>query len=286
MRFMKNISLWLLLVTLSFSTPVFSQEIFHNIISQQSSSVVYDTDYQAVLTQATSLGYTLPDASNRTTQNQMVVDLKAAGIWTKLDVFYPMLTNIDFATLNWKAPTLFQLTLVNSPTYNTSTGFQGNGTTSYLSTNWAPNDGVQFTRNDAGMGGLNTNDLNSASALFGSLGASAAAGAYLQPRSTNSLFARLNQNTSTSVANAASNGRYHIKRTGATATNWYKNGSSLITGSVASTAVNALDVAILAINNDGVITSLSTRQIRYFWAGASLNGLEATFDGILATYYP
>jgi hypothetical protein len=48
---------------------------------------LFDADYQAVLNYATTQGYTLPSAGQQTLQNQLVVDLKAGGIWAKLDTF-------------------------------------------------------------------------------------------------------------------------------------------------------------------------------------------------------
>ena len=42
--------------------------------------VSFDPDYQAVLDYATTQGYTLPSASQQTAQNQLVLDLKAAGV--------------------------------------------------------------------------------------------------------------------------------------------------------------------------------------------------------------
>ena len=59
----------------------------------------YDTDYQAILDYATTQGYTLPSDSQKTLQNQLLVDLKAAGIWSKLDTFANFATDgsSDFA---------------------------------------------------------------------------------------------------------------------------------------------------------------------------------------------
>lgn len=287
MRFIRTIFVWVLLATVSVAVPSFAQPgagTFHSLLSQDSQ---YDPDYNAVLVQAIALGYTIPGASERATQNQMVLDMKAAGIWSELDIFYPMLTNIDFATLNWIAPTLFQLTLVNSPTYSTATGFQGNGTTSYLTTGWAPDgDGVNYTLDDAAIGGLNTNDLNNNSVLYGTYQGVNVNSAYLQPRSAGNLIARTNQNGSTTVANANSIGRYHQQRTGPAAVEVFKDGSSITTLNNGSFGPSINGMHILAMNANGSITNLGTRQIRYMWAGASLDTLEATFDAILATYYP
>jgi hypothetical protein len=54
------------------------------------------------------------------------------------------------ATLNFKAPSSHQVTLVNSPSFTASQGFKGNASTSYLNTNFNPaTSGVQYTLNNA-----------------------------------------------------------------------------------------------------------------------------------------
>ena len=62
-------------------------------------STSYDSDYQAVLDYATTQGYTLPSSGQQTLQNQLVADLKDAGVWSKLDTFAVFATdgNEDFA---------------------------------------------------------------------------------------------------------------------------------------------------------------------------------------------
>jgi hypothetical protein len=109
-----------------------------------------DPDYQAVLDYATLQGYTLPSAGQQALQNQLVVDLKAAGVWSKLDTFAVFATdgNSDFALIDWIR--LTQYTAVNSPTFTTNVGFSGNGTSAYIDTNYNPNtQGVNYTLNNA-----------------------------------------------------------------------------------------------------------------------------------------
>jgi hypothetical protein len=122
----------------------------HGIIG---SSIVqgFDADYQAVLDYATTQGYTLPSAGQQTLQNQLVVDLKAGGVWNKLDTFGVFATDgsSNFALIDWKR--LSQYTAVNSPTFTSNGGFAGNGTSSYIDTNYNPStSGVNYTLNDAG----------------------------------------------------------------------------------------------------------------------------------------
>jgi hypothetical protein len=110
----------------------------------------FDADYQAVLDYATTQGYTLPSAGQQTLQNQLVVDLKAGGIWNKLDTFAVFATDgsSDFALIDWIR--LSDYTAVNSPAFTTNVGFSGNGTSAYVNTNFNPStSGVNYTLNDA-----------------------------------------------------------------------------------------------------------------------------------------
>jgi hypothetical protein len=123
-------------------------------VGQGQVSTSFDADYQAVLDRATTLGYDLPTLAQQNLQNQLLIDLKAVGVWDKLDVFYnfafsPSVGGVDFATLNWKAPTLNQCTLFNSITFISNEGFQGNGIDTYIDTNFQLASGVNYTLNNA-----------------------------------------------------------------------------------------------------------------------------------------
>lgn len=114
---------------------------------------VYDATYQAVLNYATTQGYTLPSASQQIIQNQLVIDLKDAGVWSKLDTFANFATDgsSDFALIDWKR--LTQYTAVNSPSFVSNQGFKGNGTSSYIDTNFnAFLHGVNYQQDNASRG--------------------------------------------------------------------------------------------------------------------------------------
>lgn len=120
--------------------------------NNKSSGINFDEDYQDVLNRATALGYTLPSAYQQILQNDLVLSLKAGGIWNKLDVLYIFAHDGSgiFGTLNWKAPTSNQATLINSPTFTVNIGFQGNGTSSYIDTTFnAVTQGVNYVQNNA-----------------------------------------------------------------------------------------------------------------------------------------
>jgi hypothetical protein len=113
----------------------------------------FDADYQAILNKAIEFGYSLPSASVQVKQNTLLTSMKADGVWAKLDVFYVFAQDgsAEFATLNWKNPAANQANiLVNAPTFTSNQGFTGNGTSSYIDTNFNPaTQGVQYTQNNA-----------------------------------------------------------------------------------------------------------------------------------------
>lgn len=92
----------------------------------------FDSDYQAVLDYATAQGYTLPSPAQQTLQNQLVIDLKNAGIWAKLDTFAVFATNgsANFALIDWV--NLNQYTAFNAPTFTINQGYTGDGISAYV----------------------------------------------------------------------------------------------------------------------------------------------------------
>jgi len=116
--------------------------------------VSFDADYKAVLNYAKTQGYTLPSASQQGLQNQLVIDLKDAGVWSKLDLFYVFATDgdSDFASINWKDPNSHEITEVNSPAFTTNLGFSSDGVSSHLDTNFnLSTDGTNYNQNDLGI---------------------------------------------------------------------------------------------------------------------------------------
>lgn len=112
----------------------------------------FDVSYNAILNRAIFLGYTLPSIDQQVKQNTFLVTLKSIGVWDKLDVLYVFAQDgsAEFATLNWKNPNANQAIITSAPTFVVNGGFQGNGTSSYIDTNFNPaTQGVQYTLNNA-----------------------------------------------------------------------------------------------------------------------------------------
>ena len=115
----------------------------------------YEDEYQAILDRATTLGYSLPSDAVKLKQNTLLASMKADGVWAKLDVFYVFAVDNNasaFATLNWKNPNANQASIASSPTFVNNGGFQGNGTSSFIDTNYNPStQGVNYTLNNASI---------------------------------------------------------------------------------------------------------------------------------------
>lgn len=134
---------------------------YSNIISVTTTEA-YDASYQAILTYATSQGYALPSSTQRTKSNQFIVDLKAAGLWAKLDSLSIFKTDgsQNFALTDWKRLTTH--TAVNSPTFTSNVGFTGNGSSAYINPNWNITQATQASQNSIFHGVLTNSILPSA----------------------------------------------------------------------------------------------------------------------------
>jgi hypothetical protein len=71
---------------------------------------VFNTEYTTILNRASELGFTTPSTTEKNTQNQLITDLKNAGIWSKLGVFYMFALDTStgaspgFTFINWITP--------------------------------------------------------------------------------------------------------------------------------------------------------------------------------------
>ena len=211
-----------------------------------------------------------PDVTRMGHINTLIAALKAQGIWTALDVFYVLAAHdVQAARLNWVGNP-YTLTEVNSPTFETDRGFAGNGSTSYLDTGWAPASGVNWTQNNAGFGIWSRTAAQQAN---GCAGTSTTASVVIKPRSTTNVAqARVNE---TAVVNYGAvtdgSGWFTANRTGASATEAYRNAVSLGTGAVASAAVSSANINLGRANN-----FFAPVQMAAACFGASLNQTEQT----------
>ena len=142
----------------------------------------FDADYQAVLDYGTAQGYTLPSGGQQTLQNDLLVALKAAGVWSKLDTFGVWATdgNSDFALIDWIR--LTDYTAINSPLFTTNVGFKGDGLSSYVNSNYNPAvDGINLTLDNVSFGYYQAVARTSANGAENAWGIGTSTGIWIRP---------------------------------------------------------------------------------------------------------
>lgn len=244
--------------------------------NRRSSGPSFDVDYQAVLNYATAQGYTLPSSSQQILQNQLVLDLKSAGIWSKLDTFANFATDGDsnFALIDWKR--LTQYTAVNSPTFTANQGFKGNGTSSYIDTNFnAFLNGVNYQQNNASRG-LYMLLADGTAALDGK----AVAGINNMARTSTS-FQRINTTLGLSVSFSfdANEGMKSIHRTSSTNVELFND---KVQASRTSLSATLNDNSQLILRSGA---SYGAHTISMYYNGASLVAENSDFYNIYKNYF-
>jgi hypothetical protein len=246
----------------------------------------FDPDYQAVLDYATTQvpPYTLPSLSQQVLQNQLVIDLKDAGIWSKLDTFGVFATDAEdspgsgtsnFALIDWKR--LIQYTAVNSPTFTTNDGFLSNGTSSYIDTNYNPStSGVNFTLNNACFGGVR-NTATNIDGFF--VGCSVSLANCLKARL--STANRINQSTVNSSPSGNFEDFYFV--------GLHRNSSSEVAYGYNDTIVTAVSSSISIPNaNQWILRAASHYAIigaRMYFSGSNLILEQSDFFNAWNNYY-
>ncbi len=204
-----------------------------------------DPDAQAFITAAS-----ITDPTQQSAVNQLVIDLKAASIWTKMKAVYPFVGgSASSHKWNLKDPrdldAAYRLTFSGGWTHST-TGALPNGTNGYANTFFTPS--THATLNDEAIGfAIRTNNaaISGDPVDMGSFNSVSQASIV---SSAASAATRLNA-ASVSAAQVTRVGFFSACKTSATSTTLYKNGSSIATGnSGGSLPTNEVLIGNMAIN--------------------------------------
>lgn len=242
------------------------------------SGASFDSDYQAVLDRGTALGATLPSADQQVIQNQFVLDLKSAGIWSKLDFLYVPACdgNLAFTYINWITPASFYITKTGTtPTFTSNLGWDQSTFNSHLSTGFIPNThGVNFTLNDASVFYLPTNTT------FANFDFPIALAIPTQYRSTALLRCTLNSGAAVdSTGSQVANSVNHFQRTTSTHVQFYSNAVSKGNIASASTSRSTSEIRLILNTSNGAMPGISV-----VGGGASLAGLHTNLNTLVKAY--
>ena len=241
----------------------------------------YDPDALAYFTAAALAGTTL-DAAHKTAFNDFFVAMKADGLLTSCHDDIWLLGNQAAPAALISALLLDTVTAVNSPTFDADRGYTGNGSTSYLNTGHIPGTtGTNFTQNSGCIWVYSRINLQ---ANFGSYMGGANRTFIIVRNTSDQSISGINTVNFTFTAASAvtdSRGLFAINRSGATASQIYRNGSSIGTGAGASNSDAHTALYILAENNS-VNVPIGPTACQIFAAGVS-RSMDATEQANLYT---
>lgn len=233
---------------------------------------------------------TVPTVGRRTLINDLIIRLKNAGVWQRLDYLHIYAAHASQAgQLNWRNPSTIQATPTSSPTFTTDRGYNGNGSSSYVKTNYNPTTGPGlYTQNDCHLGLWGRSAGAIGGGDLGMRTSSSAAQSMIQVRSaTDQILFRPNVNAApTSVGTTTDATGHHVtRRTASNAGATFQNGVQKQTFTDASVAVANLDFYLGAINTNGTAGVFSNRPYAASHAGASLTDQQiADFYAALQIY--
>lgn len=218
-----------------------------------------------------------PDAARTTLINNLIVGLKNASLWDKLDVFYMMAAHdAQAGRLNWKSGS-YTLSAVSSPLFTTDRGYTTDGASSYLDTGYTPSTGPMFQQN-SGSVGIYLNNINAQSDTSVAMGSIGTVGtAHIIPRTTtDAMRSRLNATATVTVLSSITNrlGFSSIIRPNSTNIFGYKDGTASSSVAQASATPSEFSVFIGGANNLGSLSNSINTRFAVAFMGAALTGTE------------
>jgi hypothetical protein len=236
--------------------------------------VAIDVDYQALLDYWTLQGFTLPTPAHQTSQNQHVIDLKAAGLWDSMDFYHVYANdNIDIAKTNWKNPGTYDAIEVNAPTFTAIQGFNSDGFSSWLGTSYNPFlGGVNYTLNDAAIGVYALTDSTGPDYYIGN------GDSRIRKRSDGPN--RINSTSTYSFAHLTMGAVQSVSRDSATTIS-ASSGQTVVNISNTSTGISNATMEILS---SGLGSAPYDGIVSMAFSGSNITGKQAQLDTIFNTY--
>jgi hypothetical protein len=242
----------------------------------------YDADAQAFFDRVTTAGGTLTTTEKNAT-NQLVLDMKSAGIWTAMRAVYPMVGASAAACAQNLKSSSFTGTFSSGWTF-ASTGVTPNGSSAYMDTNTTIFS--NFTASTISFSYYSRTNSTAPLTYTTEIGVGNGTPnlAYYELD-----IKRTSGNASTnmsdgfvnfiSVANADSRGYYIANRNGASLLNYWKNGSKIGTNTATSTfAYIPTNNILIAAAKDGSspVGNFSNRECAFASLGDGLTDTQAS----------
>jgi hypothetical protein len=242
-------------------------------IIQGLSALSYDADAQAFFDRVTAAGGTL-STTEKDAVSTLVLSLKINSLWTSMVAIYPMVGASAAACAQNLKSSSYTGTFSSGWTF-ASTGATPNGTNAFMDTALVPNS--ILTQNSSHLSFYSrSNVAASVSTEIGSLSNAGPSYFQLYAYYTGNIYYNLlATSTVVSVANTNSLGFFNGNRNSSTNISNFKNGTNLGNVTSISVGLNNKNVYVGALNNDGTITSYSTKECAFASIGAGLSDTQA-----------
>jgi hypothetical protein len=206
----------------------------------------FDPDAQAFFDRVTAAGGTLTTTEKNAT-NQLVLDMKTAGIWSSMKAIYPMVGASAAACAQNLKSSSFTGTFSSGWTY-ASTGVLPNGTNTIMTTSIIPSTDLQ--QNSLHMSYYSRTNLTTLSYRM-DMGSTGGTSLYLSCHyNGQGLWTNLNGATQSVAANTNSLGHFIATRTSSTALKAYQNTTTLLSATTASLTPTTSQIRLGAVGGD------------------------------------
>jgi len=231
----------------------------------------FDPDAQAFFDRVTTAGGTLSTTEKNAT-NQLVLDMKTAGIWSSMKAVYPMVGASAAACAQNLKSSSFTGTFTSGWTF-ASTGVTPNGTSAYFNTTLTPS--VSLLLNSVSISFYSrTNTQGSIQ-----MGSNDDTGYLLQQMySSTSMYSQLNGQGASFIDAPVTQwqGLFTTSRTSSTAVAAYKNGVNIKNDTKSSSNQPTFTCYIGARNNVGSSANFDTKQCAFASIGDGLTDTQAS----------
>lgn len=205
--------------------------------------------------------------------NTFEAGLIANSLTGKFNAIYPFVGGTSGKhSYNFINTLNFQLSFVGGWTH-AATGALPNGTNSHADTTLIPS--TTLTLNDAHLSAYSRTNTN-VGVDVGVVSLIPTSRIALAARASGVFIGDLNQVTSSSVTNANSQGHFIVSRTGVANVDSYKNGSSILAATTASSTRPTLSVYLAARNNNGGVDNRTARELAFASIGSGLSSGEVS----------
>ena len=223
----------------------------------------------------------ITDTTQQSAVNQLVLDFKSIGVWTKEKALYPVLGgSASSHAVNLKQPGTFNLTFTNGWTHS-STGMKP--LNAYADTKLAPS--IFLSLNSTHISVYSRTDSDSIT-IIGTNSGSPSYQRQLQMRLKNSnlTYNSVNQDSASTLANSDSRGFFLSKRTASTGIVMQKN-SVLTSKTQASSVLSTFNIYLGCSNNGGIADFYANQEIAFSSIGDGLTDTEAVNKTVAVQKY-